>query len=267
MPAVQCLPPMEPTNAPPPYAPSRAHRPRARRFRLAGPCLRLQPGDAASRRCRLDPRFFRHCGQPRTRARGGTHTQPQPRLHRRLVQVPHRRTSPGGIGAQQGTRRLHRRSLPRVGPRPRAAPSLRRAVALAARGEGHDDRAHGVRGDAARGCLPAGPAFGQGSRHHLPGHEREWRRHRRTRLRVQRQSVRLRLARSAGRRPQGEDRPRPLLGAVQLSRFQGAHGGEARPQGAADLLGSRRGRLQEGEDFSRWTVGAREPYPARLHHL
>ena len=78
----------------------------------------------------------------------------------------------------------------------------------------------------------------------------------RSRLRRQRQPRRLRLARRARHRHQGKDRPRALLGALQLSRLQGAHGPAPRRGGHPHLLRSGRRRVREGEGVSGRAVGA-----------
>ena len=76
------------------------------------------------------------------------------------------------------------------------------------------------------------------------------RRHGAGRLRRQRQPGELRLAGRAGHRPRRQDRARPLLRALQLSRLQGAHGPAARPRRHPHLLGSGGRRVREGEDVS-----------------
>ena len=60
------------------------------------------------------------------------------------------------------------------------------------------------------------------------------------------------------RRREGQDRARPVLGAVQLSRIQGAHGRAARRGGPPHLLRSGRRWVQEGQDLSRRARGDRK---------
>ena len=74
------------------------------------------------------------------------------------------------------------------------------------------------------------------------------------------ESRQLRLARVAGHRRARQDRARPLLRAVQLSRVQGADGRAARRGRHARLLGSGRGRRRQGRGLPGRPVGQREPH-------
>ena len=245
--------------------PSDLARTRGRRRRATG-----RPASRAARRVarshpddRLDPRLHRRRRGARALARERPRGSVEPRLRAHLLPPLHGRATPRGLGAQQGTRRLHRRALSHVRARRCAPPPLRRAAAVAARSEGLDAHAHAVRCDAHRGRVRGGSADRAGRGTDLPRHVRLRRCHGRTRLRLERESIRLRLARIAGDRPQGQDRDRPLLSALQLSRLQGAHGREARTQGIAHLLRPRAGRIHQGQDLPRWSMGPREPHPAR----
>ena len=71
----------------------------------------------------------------------------------------------------------------------------------------------------------------------------------------------------AGHRPPRQDRHRPLLEPVQLSRLQGLGGRASRRRGVDHLLRSDGRRLSQGGGLPRGTLGAGEPHPARRHHL
>ena len=86
-------------------------------------------------------------------------------------------------------------------------------------------------------------------------------------LRGQRESRELRLARVAGHRRARQDRPGPLLGAVQLSRLQGVDRRKARRGRDAHLLGPRGGWREQRRGLPRWPVGQREPHPVGRHSL
>ncbi len=73
--------------------------------------------------------------------------------------------------------------------------------------------------------------------------------------------------RRSGIDDQGRHRPRPLFGAVQLPRIQGADRPAARRGWHPHLFGSCRRRVCQGTRLPRGTVGASEPHPARRHRV
>ena len=93
------------------------------------------------------------------------------------------------------------------------------------------------------------------------------RHHRAGRLRRQRQPRGLRLAGVSRHRRARQDRPRPLLGALQLPRLQGPDGRAAWRRRHPDLLRSDRRRPGERRGVSRRPVGTGESHSARRHRL
>ena len=155
-----------------------------------------------------------------------------------------------------------------AGPRGRRDPALRRAVVEPARGQGRDGRAARLRPEPARGPGPGGP------RHAARGHQRRvavvlglGRRHGAGRVREQRQSGGLRRAAPERHRAARQDRDRPLLEPVQLSRLQGADRAARGRRRDDRLLRPGRGRLHARRGVPQGAVGPAEPPPARRHRL
>ena len=68
-----------------------------------------------------------------------------------------------------------------------------------------------------------------------------------------------------GHRRARQDRAGAVLGAVQLSRLQGAHGRATRRRWPCSSTPIRQKTGSEGQGLPRWPVGQREPHPARRH--
>ena len=185
--------------------------------------------------------------------------------HRRFTSVPHPATSKANN--EHGP--VHRRAVEGAGPRGRRHPPLRRAVVEPARGAGRDGGARALRADAARGSatqkIPdtaqpdisgAWLSFSASGDVTAPvvyansGNPADYD-----------------VLRQNGIDPRGQDRHRPLLEPLQLSRLQGADR-RARGRGRDDrLLGSGRGRLRAGRGLPEGPLGPGEPPPARRHRL
>src|ERR1019366_8746121 len=86
-------------------------------------------------------------------------------------------------------------------------------------------------------------------------------------LRAQRQSRRLRRAAPPPHKRKREDRVGALLEPLQLPRLQSSHRAECGRRRPAHLFRSGRRRLRARQGVPRWTMGTREPHPARLDHL
>ena len=146
--------------------------------------------------------------------------------HRTFTAEPH----PAGSERNNELARHHRRGVEEAGPRGRGRPPLRRPQHRAARGVADDGGAGALRGEPARGAAST-PIPTRGTRAVSPGYlgisasaDVDGAR----RLRAQRQPGGLRGPAQERHRRAGQDRPRPLLEPVQLSRLQGAHRASAR---------------------------------------